>query len=187
MSPRRDRPGRRQRPAARRAARAAVRGSGVCARRSSPRRPSGLPRSRPRPRQNTCPRSPRSRPRSSRAVQRCWSRARRSRVRGRARASCRAPRITRMQLDHHLASAGRRAGQRQNRRSSRPAHPTLPVAEEAARTAELMGNEVERLYDVGVAGLHRLLSERARLRCGARHHRRRRDGRRTARAWLPVS
>jgi NCAIR mutase (PurE)-related protein len=39
----------------------------------------------------------------------------------------------------------------------------LPVAEEAARTAELMGNDVERLYDVGVAGLHRLLSERARL------------------------
>ena len=33
----------------------------------------------------------------------------------------------------------------------------LPVSEEAARTAELMGNDVERLYDVGVAGLHRLL------------------------------
>jgi pyridinium-3,5-biscarboxylic acid mononucleotide synthase len=39
----------------------------------------------------------------------------------------------------------------------------LAVAEEAARTAELMGNEVVRLYDVGVAGLHRLLGERARL------------------------
>ena len=39
----------------------------------------------------------------------------------------------------------------------------VPVAEEAARTAELMGNAVERLYDVGVAGIHRLLSERARL------------------------
>jgi pyridinium-3,5-biscarboxylic acid mononucleotide synthase len=39
----------------------------------------------------------------------------------------------------------------------------LPVAEEAARTAELMGNVVERVYDVGVAGLHRLLGERARL------------------------
>ena len=37
------------------------------------------------------------------------------------------------------------------------------VAEEAARTAELMGNEVQRVYDVGVAGLHRVLSERARL------------------------
>jgi len=39
----------------------------------------------------------------------------------------------------------------------------LPVAEEAARTGELMGNAIERLYDVGVAGLHRLLSERTRL------------------------
>jgi NCAIR mutase (PurE)-related protein len=39
----------------------------------------------------------------------------------------------------------------------------LPVAEEAVVTAELMGNEVERLYDVGVAGLHRLLGERSRL------------------------
>ncbi|NTW03786.1 MAG: nickel pincer cofactor biosynthesis protein LarB [Oscillochloris sp.] len=34
----------------------------------------------------------------------------------------------------------------------------LPVAEEAAVTAEVMGNMVERIYDVGVAGLHRLLS-----------------------------
>jgi NCAIR mutase (PurE)-related protein len=33
----------------------------------------------------------------------------------------------------------------------------LPVAEEAAVTAEIMGNNVERIYDVGVAGLHRLL------------------------------
>jgi len=39
----------------------------------------------------------------------------------------------------------------------------LPVAEEAARTAELMGNTVERMYDVGVAGIHRLLGELARL------------------------
>src|SRR5438045_2449688 len=39
----------------------------------------------------------------------------------------------------------------------------LPVAEEAARTAELMGNTVARVYDVGVAGLHRLLGERERL------------------------
>jgi len=36
----------------------------------------------------------------------------------------------------------------------------LPVAEEAAVTADLMGNEVEQLCDVGVAGLHRLLSQR---------------------------
>jgi pyridinium-3,5-biscarboxylic acid mononucleotide synthase len=39
----------------------------------------------------------------------------------------------------------------------------LPVAEEAVVTAELMGNDVERLYDVGVAGLHRLLGERTRI------------------------
>jgi NCAIR mutase (PurE)-related protein len=39
----------------------------------------------------------------------------------------------------------------------------LSVAEEAARTAELMGNDVARLYDVGVAGIHRVLGERARL------------------------
>jgi len=39
----------------------------------------------------------------------------------------------------------------------------LPVAEEAVVTAELMGNTVDRLYDVGVAGLHRLLSEQDRL------------------------
>ena len=43
----------------------------------------------------------------------------------------------------------------------------LPVAEEAALTAEVMGNTVDRLYDVGVAGLHRLLSEHSRL-CRAR-------------------
>ena len=34
----------------------------------------------------------------------------------------------------------------------------LPVAEEAAVTAELYGNHVERIYDVGVAGIHRLLN-----------------------------
>jgi NCAIR mutase (PurE)-related protein len=39
----------------------------------------------------------------------------------------------------------------------------LPVAEEAAVTAQIMGNTVDRVYDVGVAGLHRLLKEHARL------------------------
>ena len=34
----------------------------------------------------------------------------------------------------------------------------LPIAEEAAVTADIMGNRVERVYDVGVAGLHRLLA-----------------------------
>jgi NCAIR mutase (PurE)-related protein len=37
------------------------------------------------------------------------------------------------------------------------------AAEEAAVCAETMGNLVDRLYDVGVAGLHRLLAEHARL------------------------
>jgi pyridinium-3,5-biscarboxylic acid mononucleotide synthase len=39
----------------------------------------------------------------------------------------------------------------------------LPIAEEAVVTAELMGNAIDRLYDVGVAGLHRLLAEQERL------------------------
>ena len=40
----------------------------------------------------------------------------------------------------------------------------IPVAEEAAVTAELMGNKVERVYDVGVAGIHRLLDKLPQLR-----------------------
>jgi NCAIR mutase (PurE)-related protein len=36
----------------------------------------------------------------------------------------------------------------------------IPVAEEAVVTAELMGNRVEKIYDVGVAGIHRLLAHR---------------------------
>src|SRR2546428_41563 len=39
----------------------------------------------------------------------------------------------------------------------------LPVAEEAAVTAEAMGHRVGRIYDVGVAGLHRVLDKRKRL------------------------
>ena len=39
----------------------------------------------------------------------------------------------------------------------------IPVAEEAAVTSEIMGNRVERLYDVGVAGLHRLLGHHRQL------------------------
>lgn len=39
----------------------------------------------------------------------------------------------------------------------------LPVAEEAALTAEVMGNRVERIYDTGVAGIHRILSQKGRL------------------------
>ncbi|MEE8473185.1 MAG: nickel pincer cofactor biosynthesis protein LarB [Dehalococcoidia bacterium] len=40
----------------------------------------------------------------------------------------------------------------------------VPVAEEAVVTAELMGNRVEHAYDVGVAGIHRLLDQLPRLR-----------------------
>jgi NCAIR mutase (PurE)-related protein len=39
----------------------------------------------------------------------------------------------------------------------------IPVAEEAAVTAAMMGNRVERLFDVGVAGIHRLLGNRQQL------------------------
>ncbi len=40
----------------------------------------------------------------------------------------------------------------------------IPVAEEAALTCEAMGNRVERIWDAGVAGIHRILAERERLR-----------------------
>jgi NCAIR mutase (PurE)-related protein len=39
----------------------------------------------------------------------------------------------------------------------------IPAAEEAVVTAEIMGNDVEHLYDVGVAGIHRLLANRGTL------------------------
>lgn len=39
----------------------------------------------------------------------------------------------------------------------------IPVAEEAALTAEVLGNEVVRLYDVGVAGIHRLLAHKEQI------------------------
>jgi len=39
----------------------------------------------------------------------------------------------------------------------------IPVAEEAVATASIMGNDIERLYDVGVAGIHRLLANREAL------------------------
>ena len=40
----------------------------------------------------------------------------------------------------------------------------IPVAEEAALTADVMGNQVERLYDVGVAGMHRMLANLDQIR-----------------------
>ena len=39
----------------------------------------------------------------------------------------------------------------------------IPVAEEAAVVLEVMGNKVERLYDVGVAGIHRLIDKKKQL------------------------
>lgn len=39
----------------------------------------------------------------------------------------------------------------------------IKVAEEAAQTAEFFGNKVDRIYDVGVAGIHRILSQQGRL------------------------
>ena len=43
----------------------------------------------------------------------------------------------------------------------------IPVAEEAVLTAKIMGNRVEKLFDVGVAGIHRLLENRLRLDAAA--------------------
>ncbi|MGO9315459.1 MAG: nickel pincer cofactor biosynthesis protein LarB [Syntrophobacteraceae bacterium] len=43
----------------------------------------------------------------------------------------------------------------------------MPIAEEAALTAEFMGNKVRRNYDVGIAGIHRLLSAWEELRKGS--------------------
>jgi NCAIR mutase (PurE)-related protein len=40
----------------------------------------------------------------------------------------------------------------------------IPVAEEACVTGEMLGNEIDRVYDVGIAGLHRLLGEYERIR-----------------------
>ncbi len=65
----------------------------------------------------------------------------------------------------------------------------LPVAEEAAVTAEIMGNRVERVHDVGVAGVHRLLAAAGSHPARERDHRRGGHGRRAAergrRAWCP--
>lgn len=70
------------------------------------------------------------------------------------------------------SSAVRVWGDRQNRGKAKIAvvcagTSDIPVAEEAQVTAEVMGNAVETIYDVGVAGIHRLLSNLDRLN-GAR-------------------
>ena len=56
----------------------------------------------------------------------------------------------------------------------------IPVAEEARVTAEVMGNEVEAIHDIGVAGIHRLMSNRERPDGSARGGGVRRHGRRAA-------
>lgn len=43
----------------------------------------------------------------------------------------------------------------------------IPIAEEAALTLEIMGNRVEKLYDVGVAGVHRLMNNIKKLKAAA--------------------
>ena len=67
-----------------------------------------------------------------------------------------------------IISLGPADGQRERRQGSLAVlcagTSDLPVAEEAAVTAEVMGAEVRRIYDVGVAGLHRLLAHREVLR-----------------------
>ena len=53
----------------------------------------------------------------------------------------------------------------------------IPVAEEAALTAEAMGNRVKRVWDVGVAGIHRVLAERSTVaKCARGDCRRRMEG-----------
>jgi len=42
----------------------------------------------------------------------------------------------------------------------------IPVAEEAAVTCDILGNDIEKIYDVGVAGLHRLFGEYEKIRTG---------------------
>ena len=62
----------------------------------------------------------------------------------------------------------------------------IPVAEEARLTAEVMGNTVDVIYDVGVAGIHRLLSHSDRLMAARENgevlveH-----GRGAGRGWMP--
>jgi len=69
-------------------------------------------------------------------------------------------------LEHHAAAravvlpAGRRRTGRPGIVVMSAGTSDLPVAEEAALTATVMGNEVRTVYDVGVAGLHRLMTHR---------------------------
>ena len=68
--------------------------------------------------------------------------------------------------DARLATVMHRAPQRSGRGTAlvlSAGTSDLPVAEEAAVTAEVMGNRVERVFDVGVAGIHRLFAHREQI------------------------
>ena len=56
----------------------------------------------------------------------------------------------------------------------------IPVAEEALVTAQMMGHHAEAIYDVGVAGLHRLLEHQKKIGGGARDYLRGGNGRSAA-------
>ena len=91
-------------------------------------------------------------------------------------------------FEYHAAAAARGPARARPRRraararcwSCRPAPPTCRSPRRRRITAEMMGNPVERLYDVGVSGLHRLLGERERSGGRRGADRRRRHGRRAA-------
>ncbi len=81
-----------------------------------------------------------------------------------ARAICRLDRRARYHADARIVAIAPSSQKRQGHVLIVTAGTAdVPVAEEARITAEIMGSHVERLYDVGVAGLHRLLGKKERL------------------------
>lgn len=81
-----------------------------------------------------------------------------------ARAICRLDRRARYHADARIVAIAPPSQKRQGHVLIVTAGTAdVPVAEEARITAEIMGSHVERLYDVGVAGLHRLLGKKERL------------------------
>ena len=145
----------------------------------------GVPRGHPRPGQDAGPDRRDCRAHRGRGARHCWSRAPTG-------VAFEAVQAVVPAADVPLAMP---ALSRCNRTTSRRATGScsiaaagtsdLPVAEEAAVTADVMGNTVDRLYDVGVAGLHRLLARARAPSARACHRRRRRHGRRAARASSP--
>ena len=65
--------------------------------------------------------------------------------------------------ERSASGATRRGRARAKSRWFVRAHSDIPVAEEARVTAEVMGNEVESIHDIGVAGIHRLVANSERL------------------------